>query len=1018
MKKLIILLLLSPLLLSAQLADVHWDIPYGGTYDDHFNTLIQSTNGQIYAVGETQSTGRGGKDGYLVILDFENGVSIKGDRPYGGAKDDAIHAIVQTFDGHFLMAGYTETGKYGKKDGWLVKIDKNGIEKQSRSFGTEGNDEFKEMILLPDGSVVIAGYWNDRKNKDIWLVHIKDFRVIGEYSIGGKTKNFDEVKGLVQTHDGGFLVVGNSAKSSRYGNGKVLLTKTDKKGNELWTKSFFDKGWQEAFDLTITQDNGFAFTGLTTEGRYGEMDFYLVKADQDGNEMWKEFYGGKDEDIAYGLTQSFDGGFMIVGSSKSYRSGARQPKAFIVQAKEGGSRIWEKPHGGDKNDKGKAIHQLHDGTFVMVGETSSKGRGGKDAWIVRFGKPDGETAGAFASGSKALGMNASNFQVNAETNDGLLRPSEQTWLSMEISNNSSTDFSNVQVRLDGQNVTDGLKVWNSNYVGNVKKKTTQILHIPVETTRKIETNDNVYNLKITSSGKTVFEEDLTIKTKKPQAAKIEIAQHQVKADDSFSETRSGDEKIWKLILQLENTGDFASEPVEVQLNCPRGIEIVGSAMNRVGSIGALIRQETAFKIVKSSTYKGNDAVINYKIFVKGSEKASRNYPISLGGIDGALVILTEPDLDETPNKTIHTTTAELPLKAKIVEGMGSSDINPKDVKIFINDVEFEGSRMGEEDLTPPKKEEDRVVRTYKNKVALQEGKNKIAIEVTLPNGKKERTQEFFVMYEPRRPNLHILSIGAEHQDLAYTGKDAQDFANAFSNQKGLFFENIFIKTLTGSDKTVGTEITGTIEELDYRFRNATASDRIQENDVLMLFVSSHGKNSSDGFKLLASDYDVRRERSTTVDFQEDVVEILNQINCKKVVLLDACHSGAADSKAVSDSEMSSALATLVAAHPGMATMTSCGRNQLSYEDQEWQNGAFTEAILEAFSGKPVTDQFGVTFSADANGNKIITLNELYNYLLRRVPGMVRGTKVDPPTEQIPFMPKNNLDLDIPIFVIE
>ncbi|MBK9016288.1 MAG: hypothetical protein IPM82_20685 [Saprospiraceae bacterium] len=49
----------------------------------------------------------------------------------GGKEDDGANAVVQTFDGAYVIAGFTETnwGKesFGKRDAWLLKVDEKGV---------------------------------------------------------------------------------------------------------------------------------------------------------------------------------------------------------------------------------------------------------------------------------------------------------------------------------------------------------------------------------------------------------------------------------------------------------------------------------------------------------------------------------------------------------------------------------------------------------------------------------------------------------------------------------------------------------------------------------------------------------------------------------------------------------------------------------------------------------------------------------------------------------------------------
>ena len=192
--------------------------------------------------------------------------------------------------------------------------------------------------------------------------------------------------------------------------------------------------------------------------------------------------------------------------------------------------------------------------------------------------------------------------------------------------------------------------------------------------------------------------------------------------------------------------------------------------------------------------------------------------------------------------------------------------------------------------------------------------------------------------------------------------------------------------------------------------------KIAPNDVILLFVSSHGRNIRGQFKLVPSNWSPEAESSTTVDYKNDVLAYLDRIPCKKLILLDACHSGSAKgSKDPTDKSLGEALNRLNQEVNGASIISSCQPNELSYEDVSWGNGAFTEALLEALSDKPASDSQG-TFSADVNKNGLLSINELYTFLNRRVPVMVASTKEG--SMQRPFLQNKGLEADLEIFVVK
>jgi hypothetical protein len=86
--------------------------------------------------------------------------TIKWEKRYSGGKDDrndSLDAIVPAGDGGFFMSGSTESKGAGRKDGWLVRIDAEGVVLWDQQYGDQFDDEFTALTALPDGGVLIGG---------------------------------------------------------------------------------------------------------------------------------------------------------------------------------------------------------------------------------------------------------------------------------------------------------------------------------------------------------------------------------------------------------------------------------------------------------------------------------------------------------------------------------------------------------------------------------------------------------------------------------------------------------------------------------------------------------------------------------------------------------------------------------------------------------------------------------------------------------------------------------------------
>lgn len=251
-----------------------WEFRFGGGAQDELRQIIEASNGYLLAVGETQSGSSGKSDGLLLILDHSTGRKLV-EKRIGGSKADGLSGIVQTYDGYFLLAGYTESAGQGKKDGWLVKIDETGTIVWEKTFGGPGDDHFSHIALLPDASLAVAGQRDGGSKGDIWLAQITEQTLISDLVLG-KNK-YAAVKGMAVTADGGIVIAGNTGAGIGNGKGDAFLLKTDVQGKVAWERTFGDKEWEEATHLIVTPDDGFALAGMTNSSGAGGMDMWLVK---------------------------------------------------------------------------------------------------------------------------------------------------------------------------------------------------------------------------------------------------------------------------------------------------------------------------------------------------------------------------------------------------------------------------------------------------------------------------------------------------------------------------------------------------------------------------------------------------------------------------------------------------------------------------------------------------------------------------------------------------------------------
>jgi len=142
-----------------------WNRTYGGTNDDYVYALVQTTDGGYALAGYTDSFGAGGSNFWLVRTDT-NG-NMQWNTTYGGTNNDQAYALVQTTDGGYALAGYTYSFGAGSYDFWLVKTDASGNVGGVES-GLAWVDSSANTVTLYRGA--IDTYWNFVRVR-LWKPH-------------------------------------------------------------------------------------------------------------------------------------------------------------------------------------------------------------------------------------------------------------------------------------------------------------------------------------------------------------------------------------------------------------------------------------------------------------------------------------------------------------------------------------------------------------------------------------------------------------------------------------------------------------------------------------------------------------------------------------------------------------------------------------------------------------------------------------------------------------------------------
>jgi len=249
--------------------------------------------------------------------------------------------------------------------------------------------KFKSIKFLPFCFILMAGLLitgcdpnpaadngNDRENGDALAL-----------TFGGSGE--DVGNSIIQTADGGFLIVGSTTSDDgdfdglAIGNDDIFALKLNSRRETEWIKTFGGSGSDHAFAAIEDVGGNFVITGSTNsnDGTFagqnrGSSDILLIKISPEGNLIWARIFGGSGEDHGYALIQAPNNNYIIAGSTRStdfnfFQRSNNSKDAFLLATDINGQPNWALPFGGTGNDEAYDLTISLGNTIVATGTFES-----------------------------------------------------------------------------------------------------------------------------------------------------------------------------------------------------------------------------------------------------------------------------------------------------------------------------------------------------------------------------------------------------------------------------------------------------------------------------------------------------------------------------------------------------------------------------------------------------------------------------------------------------------------------
>ncbi|MFN0274342.1 MAG: T9SS type A sorting domain-containing protein, partial [Chitinophagales bacterium] len=384
----------------------------------------------------------------------------------GGTNNDVANSLIKTFDGGYLVGGYSFSGFSGDKtedsegssDYWITKIDMHGILVWEKSYGGSGYDILQKVVQTIDSGYILGGYTQSPVSGDItkgaygglndyWVLKIDSIgNIQWQNTIGGS--DYDYLTSIETTSDGGCIIGGYSYSGVSGEKTEPAISfsvdywivKLNATGNIDWQNTIGGSGFDVCYQASQTPDHGYLVFGYSTSGvsgdktsplygAYAASDIWILKLDSLGTILWQKNIGGNSTEGIPCAVITASGGAVVGCSSSSGISGDKteariNPGSFtldhwVFEIDASGNILWQNTIGGLETESIYSISVDSNGE-IAIGGGSESGIGG-DKTEINYGITDYWVLKLDSIGNilwqKTTGGSALDFCYSLVTND-------------------------------------------------------------------------------------------------------------------------------------------------------------------------------------------------------------------------------------------------------------------------------------------------------------------------------------------------------------------------------------------------------------------------------------------------------------------------------------------------------------------------------------------------------------------------------------------------------------------------
>jgi len=300
--------------------EVIWTRQVGGNGADLLTSVI--LKGSDYVATGSKYVFPDARQAWL--LEIASDGRVVWEKSFGGNRDDSGTETIATPDDGFLMVGQTKSfsTQDGKSDVWLVKLNVKGEVIWTKTYDLGGEDMGTSLAPFQNDRYILTAVTCTANCGGLNQQGYASYLVTDANGNILKRKTFDEgpknkFLKIKPTRDGGAVIVGATSMQDKFPSEDTWIVQLDANADVTWTRILNSYGrYDGGFDIVQMSDGGYVVAAYSQVEQTSQMNFdnfWMVRLSSTGETLGSRLWGGPDNDDAYSVILTADGGIVLAG---------------------------------------------------------------------------------------------------------------------------------------------------------------------------------------------------------------------------------------------------------------------------------------------------------------------------------------------------------------------------------------------------------------------------------------------------------------------------------------------------------------------------------------------------------------------------------------------------------------------------------------------------------------------------------------------------------------------------------